>query len=698
MRAFIVRPFGVKNNIDFNEVEEKLIGPALDRLGVTGRTTGEIVGQGNIRTDMFELLLTADLVVADLSIHNANVFYELGVRHALRDRHTFLLRASVDAYPFDLQTDRYFTYDKSYFTCVNEGRAPDEECKKKDLTAEEEKALNTAVEALVEALRETLASGKTNSPVFASLPNMQEQDPSRFLVVPLGFGEAVERAAAEKRLGDLGLLSAEARGFSWETEGLRAIGRAQYKLKDFKGARSTWEAVRNNNREFDLEANIDLGTIYEKLGRLTESTQALDRALSVKVIPKEMKAEAYALKGRNAKTLWRQSWGGEPDAAAKATAALRSGLLKESYEGYVRAYEEDLNHFYSGLNALAMLKVTTEVAAAMPGVWAERFDTDGEAERELEALKAHGTKLAGYVDLALEATRTRLKREGKKKDPWAEMSLADLRCLTLNKPQRVAAAYRDALPYADPFVLFSASSQLDLYDQLGVLPANVSEALKLTGRPKSPAGQEERRRVLVFTGHRIDTPDRKTPRFPADKEEVARQKIKAAVEEETRSGEGVVFGIAGGASGGDILFHEVCEELGVETQLYLALPSGQYVKASVSDAGPGWVERFRRLHARLSEKGAVRVLSELAEEPADMAQHLPAWLRTKKDYNIWQRNNLWMLHNALAAGGDDCVTLIALWDREPTGDGPGGTSDLVAKADRRGAKPVIIDTKQTFGI
>jgi hypothetical protein len=39
---------------------------------------------GDIRTDMFQELLLADLVVVDLSIDNPNVWYELGVRHALR--------------------------------------------------------------------------------------------------------------------------------------------------------------------------------------------------------------------------------------------------------------------------------------------------------------------------------------------------------------------------------------------------------------------------------------------------------------------------------------------------------------------------------------------------------------------------------------------------------------------------------------
>jgi hypothetical protein len=57
-----------------------------------------------------------------------------------------------------------------------------------------------------------------------------------------------------------------------------------------------------------------------------------------------------------------------------------------------------------------------------------------------------------------------------------------------------------------------------------------------------------------------------------------------------------------------------------------------------------------------------------------------------------------MLYNALTAGGDDCVTLISLWDCEPTGDGPGGTSDLVQKVERRGAKALVINTKKEFGL
>src|SRR5580765_3647634 len=118
-RAFIVRPFGRKDvvlgggqdSIDFDQVEEALIAPALKAADIEGGTTSEIVEQGNIREDMFRLLVTSDIVIADVSIHNANVFYELGIRHGLRQNTTFLLRANVDKYPFDLSTDRYLVYD-----------------------------------------------------------------------------------------------------------------------------------------------------------------------------------------------------------------------------------------------------------------------------------------------------------------------------------------------------------------------------------------------------------------------------------------------------------------------------------------------------------------------------------------------------------------------------------------------------------
>src|SRR5262249_5212495 len=156
MHAFIVRAFGTKSGVDFEQVDRVLISVALDRLQITGRTTQEIARSGNIRADMFHLLLTADLAIADIAIHSANVFYELGVRYVLREKATILLRASIDDVPFDLKTDRYLSYDA----------AKPEEC----------------LDRLVKAISETRRSNSADSPVYSMLPALKAPDPSAFVV------------------------------------------------------------------------------------------------------------------------------------------------------------------------------------------------------------------------------------------------------------------------------------------------------------------------------------------------------------------------------------------------------------------------------------------------------------------------------------------------------------------------------------
>ena len=689
MRAFIIRPFGKKkdgqgNEIDFDAVARDLISPALEAVGAEGRETLDIVKSGNIRVDMFRRLLTADLVIADLSIHNANVFYELGIRHALREHGTLMLRCAADSFPFDLQTDRYFTYDRN-----------------------DAKAGLPQLIASLRSIREELEKDYTakDSPVFASLPNLTEPDPSHFNPVPQDFGEDVARAVADKHAGDLALFSYEIQGFEWESRGWRVLGKAQYDIDSLAGAKATWESVRKLDPQ-DLEANILLGTIYQRLGDLVSSIQALDRALKNPEITQDQRAEAYSLLGRNCKTRWRNDWKTKPP-EERAAAALRSPHLQEALENYECAFDEYLNHFYSGLNALAMLKILIALAELLPDVWAAQFPSDKKATAELEEQQEHADKLAAAVQLSLDSTFKRLQRQ-EKKDVWAEISKADLACLTQNSPPRVALAYQRALAGAPEFASHSVHQQLAIYRDLGVLTGNLAEVFKVVGEPPvlSAAGAEPevalpRKRVLVFAGHMIDTPDRKTPRFPREKESIARDKIKEAVLKEMNIGAGVAAGYAGGASGGDILFHEVCAELGIPTRLYLGIQPQLYVTSSVMKAGPDWVRRFWEIHAEHSTHNQLRVLSS-ATEVKDSIEYLPSWLRSKPNYNIWQRTNLWILFNALAEAcdeksGDPNVTLIALWDGAG-GDGPGGTEDLVGKVEKLGARCEIINTKEVFGL
>lgn len=83
MDCFVIRGFGVKKDskdqsINFDKVHDDLIAPALKECELSGGITGEVVDAGSIHKDMFELILKADIVLCDITVHNPNVFYELG--------------------------------------------------------------------------------------------------------------------------------------------------------------------------------------------------------------------------------------------------------------------------------------------------------------------------------------------------------------------------------------------------------------------------------------------------------------------------------------------------------------------------------------------------------------------------------------------------------------------------------------------
>jgi tetratricopeptide (TPR) repeat protein len=668
MRAFIIRPFGTRKGIDFDEVEKNLVGPALENIGAEGRTTGEILEAGNIRIDMFQQLLIADLVVADITTNNPNAFYELGIRHALQEKRTFLIRAKlprpqtvdelkdVDV-PFDLKTDRYFEYDPTN---------PE-----------------ASLEKLTEALRETTASNRQDSPVFLSLPNLKSQSKESFIPVPLGFGEEVQHAEKDKDARKLTLLGLETEGFPWESTGLRNVGRAQLLIKRYGAAKIAWESLRELD-DHDLEANTALGNIYQRLEDLTSSTHALDRALKAATSPADL-AEIHGQLGRNKKDLWTRSWSTAASTEEKARHAIDSPLLMEAYEEYLDAYRLDLNSYYPGLNALFLAVIIPELATRYPDVWSAPFADDTSANVKLVEIKRKRDQIAQALQLRFDNADAP-GPEGVKQDMWLLSSVGDLNLLIQPpNPRRASYFYKKAAASGGDFVLESARRQLVMLTQLGVLNAQIEEVFKAFPPESAPATNQRIDRVLLFTGHRIDSANRAKPRFPAEKESVAREAIRTAVAQEKDLTSGSIVGIAGGANGGDILFLEVCGDLGIKTEMLLALPENQFMEASVDNEDKSWLHRF---HAQLEKHPTFPVLTDSPE--------LPKWLQFKRGYDIWQRNNLWLLSEALCLAPKN-LTVIGLWDGEP-GDGPGGTAQMVSLAKDRGARFVQLDTKKLFDL
>jgi hypothetical protein len=658
--AFIVRPFGPRGGIDFDRVERELIGPVLDSLGIEGRTTQEIARAGNIRTDMFERLLLADLVIADISVHNANVYYELGIRHALRPRTTILIRAKGDDVPFDLQTDRYLEY------------AADDP--------------GGAREKLLDAIGQSRVADNADSPVFLLLPALRPADPDEFRPVPDDFTAAVRAARAAADLPLLAVLAEEAADFEWQLAGLRLVGRAQFAVRALPDARATWEAVHARRPE-DAEANLLLGTIYQRLGDFVASTAAVERVIARPDVPFDQLAEAMALKGRNAKERWIADWEARPE-GERAAAALRSPFLDEARRMYDQAFMADQNHWYPGINALALTVVTLRLAEQAGGVWAGRYEDEEEAERALRALDRKRAELDAALRRSLAADAFRAELRADPYDVWADLTRAELRLLTApEKADFAAAKYaearaRTAQEQEGDFPAESAARQIRMYRKLGLFGDAVDASLDALGAAVEEPAPPPRRRILVFSGHRIDAPGRPQPRFPAAGEEAVAALIRTAVAAEKElAGDRPIEGLAGGASGGDILFHEACAELGIPTSLLLALPRDQFAVESVQDAGPDWMERYRNLCETLD----VKVLAASKE--------LPRWLAARDGYTIWERNNRWLLHTALSRSDTD-ITLIVLWDGKG-GDGPGGTHDMVELAEARGVRIVRLSPPST---
>jgi hypothetical protein len=497
--------------------------------------------------------------------------------------------------------------------------------------------------------------------------------------VPLEFVEEVDQAAAGKLFGKLGLLAREAKSYRWETGGLRLVGRKQFALGLKIPARMTWETVRGVYPN-DTEANLLLGTVYQRLGDLTASDQRLQRVLADAAVPRKDKSEALGLLARNDKTRGLAGWD-QMDAAGRRQSVLRSRMFEKAAKLYEQGYAQDLNNYYPGLNALSLFELLLNLVDKERPVWSGIFETDEDAAQCEKKMRTDRDRLAAAVGMSLASTVERLP-EGAK-DAWLAISQADYKFLTIrNRDTAVAAGYVAALTGAEPFHVSSARAQIELFRSLGLCESLVAACL--ASFPRSPPPDEPLAQTIVFTGHMVDKEGRKPPRFPKEQEGNARKAIHQAVKDLIEATPGRALGIAGGANGGDILFHEVCTELGVPTRVLLTLPEGPFIAESVAHGGADWVRRFNEL----IKTHPPQILSE--------SKDLPRWMRGRDDYDVWQRTNLWLVEEALTTGSR-VQTLIALWDGE-SGDGPGGTKHLVELAGQSGLTPKILLTKAIFGI
>jgi tetratricopeptide (TPR) repeat protein len=649
--AFIAMPFGTKpgadgKDIDFNRIYAELLKPALEDAGCEVFRADEEQRAGDIRTDMFQELLVADLVLADLTIDNPNVWYELGVRHALRARGVVLVQGPRPTSPFDIYTDRKIRYG------LKDG-APDPATRDAD---------RAAIAAMARA---TLASSTRRmvSPVYTLLPHLQQPEWRQLLMNGDNeFGAAYQQwqsrmdiARQKLRIGDILVLADETPVRALAVEARVHAGRSMVRMQQFAFALEQFDSALAIDPEH-LVARQQRVICLGRLGRFEEARETVRRLTEAQ--PQD--PECWALAGRVEKEAWLERFrpadgGAATPGTLRDAASGEDALLAEAIAPYQKAFTTDPAHFYSGINAL-----TLNVLRAHLG---------GEHDPDLTDRLLAGLRWS--VASALERTP---------KDYWARASQAELSLLCFER----AAVQRDwkaavavAAAGKDWFALDSSRQTLQLLAELGFRAEETALALKIVeaeiARLNPPFVP---RQVLLFSGHMVDAPERATPRFPPAKVPAARQAIEKALDV-LGAGAGDLA-LTQGAAGGDLLFTEACQARGVRVQWLQPLAEPEFIDASIlrSADGAAWRERY------------FVAKTKLTDPPRTMAAELGALPR---GVDLWERCNLWLLYTALGHGPDK-ARFVCLWDGGG-GDGPGGTRHMHDEVKRRTGRVSWIDVR-----
>ncbi|MBI5471567.1 MAG: DUF4071 domain-containing protein [Ignavibacteriae bacterium] len=432
--CFVLMPFGKKPDaagvlIDFDAVYRELIAPAILDADLQPLRADEELTGGIIHKPMFERLILCDYAIADLTTVNANVFYELGIRHAVRPQTTILLFSDKSRLPFDVALLRAMPYG------INDAGSPSH--------------IDSDKRALADRLRSAKISATHDSPIFQLVENFPDIKRLKTDV----FRQQVEYAAAIKeRL-------AHAR--KQDVTAMKTIEQELGTLVDQESGVIidlflSYRAVKAWSEMIALVKKMPLPLassvmVQEQLAlalnRNGESDHA-ERILLDLIALKGPSSETYGILGRVYKDRWE-------NAMKSGDALLANGILQKAIDAYLRGFEADWRDAYPGINAVTLMelknppddrrtKLIPIVAYA-----AERRVATGKADYwdhatrlELAVLAKHESAAAASLSDALACIRERwepettarnlrLIREARQKRneylPWAQRFEDELR-------------------------------------------------------------------------------------------------------------------------------------------------------------------------------------------------------------------------------------------------------------------------------
>jgi hypothetical protein len=171
-------------------------------------------------------------------------------------------------------------------------------------------------------------------------------------------------------------------------------------------------------------------------------------------------------------------------------------------------------------------------------------------------------------------------------------------------------------------------------------------------------------RVVVASGHMVDSPGRGEVRFPPDQVPRVTSEVRDALATWDVGSDTTV--VTGGANGTDIIVAEECLARGARAVICLALPPDEFERNSVAGRDPDWTARFRSLLGRADVRN-------LPDPPSGD--------------ELYAKTNRWIVETARSLD-DSGPHAILVWNGKE-GDGPGGTDDFVGLLGLSGPAPNV---------
>ena len=344
--CFVDMPFGQKPDlksgvvVDFDQIYNEAIKPAIEECGLEALRGDEERTGGIIHSAMFARLLLSEFVVADLTLANANVFYELGIRHAAKPFTTVPIFANASALPFDVALVRAVGY----------------QLKKGKLTKAAAQKLKSQ---LAKRLWDAISGATTHdSPLFQLIPKFPGIDlPDE---VTETFKDRIRQAEEFREI-----LSA-ARSQRTHQKKREALLKIQGEWGDLKTVRRSVliELLFSFRDAEGFDEMVDLYNAFPDYLKdyvvakqqvalaLNRRKKPGDREEALRILDGLLKnrgrdPETLGIKGRIHKDMYTE--------AAQAKKITTTAVLDDAIDAYTKGFESDPRDYYPGVNAINLL-------------------------------------------------------------------------------------------------------------------------------------------------------------------------------------------------------------------------------------------------------------------------------------------------------------------------------------------------------